>query len=57
MKSCPAAAAMLLLVAPTFAARGDMPAAFDGLLALDGEPGMHDPSTVIQAGGRFYDQA
>lgn len=31
---------MLLLVAPAF--------------ALDGEPGMHDPSTVIQADGRFY---
>jgi len=35
-----AAAALLLLVAP--------------LSALDGEPGMHDPSTVIQADGRFY---
>jgi arabinan endo-1,5-alpha-L-arabinosidase len=23
-------------------------------LALDGEPGLHDPSTIIQAGGRFY---
>ena len=23
-------------------------------LALDGEPGMHDPSTVIEAGGKFY---
>ena len=34
------AAAMLLLVAPAF--------------ALDGQPGMHDPSTVIQAGGKFY---
>ena len=31
---------MLLLVAPAF--------------ALDGQPGMHDPSTVIQAGGKFY---
>jgi arabinan endo-1,5-alpha-L-arabinosidase len=31
---------MLLLVAPA--------------LALDGEPGMHDPSTVIQADGKFY---
>lgn len=34
------AAAITLLVAPT--------------LALDGEPGMHDPSTVIEAGGKFY---
>jgi arabinan endo-1,5-alpha-L-arabinosidase len=34
------AAAMLLLVASAF--------------ALDGEPGMHDPSTVIQADGKFY---
>jgi arabinan endo-1,5-alpha-L-arabinosidase len=33
-------AAALLIVAPVF--------------ALDGEPGMHDPSTVIQAGGKFY---
>jgi hypothetical protein len=33
-------AAMLLAVAPTF--------------ALDGAPTMHDPSTVIRAGGRFY---
>jgi arabinan endo-1,5-alpha-L-arabinosidase len=33
-------AAMLLLVAPAF--------------ALDGEPGMHDPSTIIQADGKFY---
>lgn len=31
---------LLLLVAP--------------VLALDGEPGLHDPSTVIQAGGKFY---
>jgi arabinan endo-1,5-alpha-L-arabinosidase len=31
---------MLLLVARAF--------------ALDGEPGMHDPSTVVQADGRFY---
>ena len=31
---------MLLLVAPA--------------LALDGQPGMHDPSTVIEAGGKFY---
>ena len=34
------AALMVLLVAPAF--------------ALDGEPGMHDPSTVIQADGKFY---
>lgn len=40
MRSRLFAAAMLLLVAPVF--------------ALDGEPGMHDPSTVIQAGGKFY---
>ncbi len=40
MKSCLAAAAILLLVAPMF--------------ALDGEPTMHDPSTLIQAGGKFY---
>jgi arabinan endo-1,5-alpha-L-arabinosidase len=33
-------AAMLLIVAPAF--------------ALDGEPGMHDPSTIIQSGGKFY---
>ena len=33
-------AALLLLVSP--------------LLALDGEPGMHDPSTVIVENGRFY---
>jgi arabinan endo-1,5-alpha-L-arabinosidase len=32
--------AMLLAIAPT--------------LALDGQPAMHDPSTVIEAGGRFY---
>jgi arabinan endo-1,5-alpha-L-arabinosidase len=24
------------------------------VFALDGEPGLHDPSTVIEAGGRFY---
>ena len=35
-----AAAAMLLALAPG--------------LALDGEPGMHDPSTVIEADGKFY---
>ena len=40
MKSSCVAAAMLLLVAPAF--------------ALDGEPGMHDPSTVIEADGKFY---
>jgi arabinan endo-1,5-alpha-L-arabinosidase len=33
-------AALLLAVSPA--------------LALDGEPGLHDPSTVIQAGGKFY---
>jgi hypothetical protein len=35
-----AAAAMLLALAPA--------------LALDGPPGMHDPSTVIEANGKFY---
>ena len=35
-----ATAAMLLAIAPT--------------LALDGQPAMHDPSTVIEAGGKFY---
>ena len=35
-----AIAGMLLAIAPT--------------LALDGQPAMHDPSTVIQAGGKFY---
>ena len=40
MKPRCVAAALLLLVAPAF--------------ALDGEPGMHDPSTVIQADGKFY---
>ena len=35
-----AVAAMLLALAPA--------------LALDGRPAMHDPSTVIEAGGRFY---
>ena len=34
------AAGLLLLVAPAS--------------ALDGDPGMHDPSTVIQADGKFY---
>ena len=24
------------------------------LLALDGDPALHDPSTVIESGGRFY---
>ena len=40
MKPRSVAAAVLLLVAPAF--------------ALDGQPGMHDPSTVIQADGKFY---
>jgi hypothetical protein len=40
MKSCGVAAVMVLLVARAF--------------ALDGLPGMHDPSTIIQADGRFY---
>jgi arabinan endo-1,5-alpha-L-arabinosidase len=40
MKPRCVAAAVLLLVAPAF--------------ALDGRPGMHDPSTVIQADGKFY---
>jgi len=35
-----AAVAMLLVVPPA--------------LAVDGEPGLHDPSTVIQADGKFY---
>lgn len=35
-----ALAAMLVAIAPT--------------LALDGQPAMHDPSTVIEAGGKFY---
>jgi hypothetical protein len=39
MKSRCVAAVMVLLVSPVF--------------ALDGEPGMHDPSTVIQADGKF----
>jgi arabinan endo-1,5-alpha-L-arabinosidase len=34
------AVAMLLIVPP--------------VLAVDGEPGLHDPSTVIQADGKFY---
>jgi arabinan endo-1,5-alpha-L-arabinosidase len=37
---CVAAAATLLAIAPA--------------LALDGQPAMHDPSTVIEAGGKFY---
>ncbi len=40
MKSRCVVALMVLLVAPAF--------------ALDGAPGMHDPSTVIQADGKFY---
>ena len=40
MKARCVAAALLLLVAPAF--------------ALDGERGMHDPSTVTQADGKFY---
>ena len=43
MKYRLAAAAIVLLVTPTF--------------GLDGETGMHDPSTVIQAGGKFYTYA
>ena len=35
-----AAVAMLLVVPPA--------------LAVDGEPGLHDPSTVIEADGKFY---
>ena len=38
--AAPAIAAILLSIAPTF--------------ALDGQPAMHDPSTVIAAGGKFY---
>src|SRR5512143_1550734 len=37
---CVASAAMLLAIGPA--------------LALDGQPAMHDPSTVIEAGGKFY---
>ena len=40
LKSGLAAAALLLLVPPA--------------LALDGEPGMHDPSTVIAADGKYH---
>lgn len=40
MKQSVMAAALLLAVSP--------------VLALDGEPGLHDPSTIIQAGGKFY---
>jgi arabinan endo-1,5-alpha-L-arabinosidase len=43
MKSRFVAAAMLLLVAPA--------------LALDGDIAMHDPSTIIQADGKFYTYA
>lgn len=39
-RCCVAVGAMLLALAPA--------------LALDGQPAMHDPSTVIEAGGRFY---
>jgi arabinan endo-1,5-alpha-L-arabinosidase len=39
-RCCVAVAAILLALAPA--------------LALDGQPAMHDPSTVIEAGGRFY---
>jgi arabinan endo-1,5-alpha-L-arabinosidase len=35
-----ASAALILAIAPT--------------LALDGQPAMHDPSSVIEAGGKFY---
>ena len=34
------AATVLLLVSP--------------VLALDGQPGIHDPSTVVMHGGRYY---
>ena len=40
MRCCVAATAMLLAIAPA--------------LALDGQPAMHDPSTVIEAAGKFY---
>jgi hypothetical protein len=40
LKSRLIAAAIVLIVAPA--------------LALDGEPGMHDPSTVILADGKYY---
>ena len=40
MRFCVAGTAMLLAIAPA--------------LALDGQPAMHDPSTVIEAGGKFY---
>src|SRR5687768_7000973 len=43
MKSRCVAVAMLLLVSPTS--------------ALDDDPGLHDPSTVIQADGKFYTYA
>jgi arabinan endo-1,5-alpha-L-arabinosidase len=37
---CVAAAAIVVAIAPAF--------------ALDGQPAMHDPSTVIEAAGKFY---
>ena len=40
MKHSVVAAVACLLVAP--------------VLALDGQPGMHDPSTVVMDGGKFY---
>jgi arabinan endo-1,5-alpha-L-arabinosidase len=40
MRFCVAVIAILLAIAPA--------------LALDGQPAMHDPSTVIEAGGKFY---
>ena len=40
MRSCALFASVLLLVSSA--------------LALDGEPGIHDPSTVIQCDGKFY---
>jgi arabinan endo-1,5-alpha-L-arabinosidase len=40
IRLCLAAAALLLTIAPVG--------------ALDGQPAMHDPSTVIEAGGKFY---
>ena len=40
MKSVAAAVTALVLVSP--------------LLALDGDPGMHDPSTIVVHDGKFY---
>ncbi len=40
MKHRLVAAIVLLLVSP--------------VLALDGQPGIHDPSTVVMHGGRYY---